>query len=405
MTRPHSSHCFGALWLLPSLLVASGTADDPQEEAVGTVLASFDKHSVVAITEPHWNVEIHDFLRTLLKDPRCLNRVDDIVVEFACATHQGILDRYIAGEDVSVEELSVVWRDTAVSPQMTWDAPVYSQFFQTVREVNLAAAGKGSQRRMRVLAGDPPIDWDGIDELDQLLSFYNDPELERDVHFARIVEREVLDKGRKALLVSGSGHLTRRNLWVSPAPNPSPDTATVHLLRKHPDSVQIIFTLSSRILDNKDLVARLGELPSPCIIPLDTHWLGGWAASDFSGVKRYNVKGPGKWPFEGLPFSAVADSALYLGTEFTDSLPPFDYQDEDYREELNRRRRILGAPERTRTDEGISHVESLIDARRFDEATNAVESIKSWNPDSAELDDRLINLLQRIEDLASASEG
>ena len=131
---------------------------------------------------------------------------------------------------------------------------------------------------------------------------------------------------------------------------------------------------------------------------MKSHWLGSWAASDFSGVRRYNVEGPGKWPFEGLPFSAVADSALYLGTEFTDSLPPFDYQDDGYREELNRRRRILGAPERTRVEEAISQAEALIDARKFDEATAAIESIKAWDPNSPTLDERLMELLERIEE-------
>jgi hypothetical protein len=405
MTRRHVTKSIAALRVLPSLLLANGAFPLQQGDEVGSVLAAFEEVPIVAITEPHWNVEVHEFLRTLLRDPRCLQRVDDIVVEFACASHQSLLDRYVAGEDVPVEELRPVWRDTAVSPQMTWDAPVYLQFFQTVRDVNLAAASNGSQRRMRVLAGDPPIDWDGIDELDQLLSFYDDPELERDAHFARIVEQEVLDKGRRALLISGGGHLTRRNLWVSPAPNPSPNTTTVHLLVKHPDAVHVVYTLSSRILDSEDLVARLRKLPSPSIIPLESHWLGAWAASDFSGVRRYNVEGPGKWPFEGLPFSDVADSALYLGMEFTDSLPPFDYQSEAYRKELNRRRRILGAPERTRVDEGISQAEALIDARRFDEATAAIESIKTWDPDSPTLDERLMELFERIEERTLPTAG
>ena len=310
-----------------------------------------------------------------------------------------MLDRYIAGEDVSIDELSQVWRDTVVSPQMTWDAPVYARFFETVRAVNLAAEKDGSQNTLRVLAGDPPIDWSVIDNRDQLLSIYNDPRLERDVHFARIVELEVLAKDRRALLISGGGHLTRRNLWVSPAPNPSPDTTTVHLLRNHPGSVFVVNTLGGRVLDNVELVSRLAEMPHPSITVLQGHWIGDWPASDFAGVRRYNVEGPGKWPFEGLAFSAVADAALFLGTTFTDSLPQFGYQDEGYRLELNRRRRILGAPERTRVDQGIVEVEDLLDAQSLDVASRAIEEIKSWDPESAALDDRLRQLRQRMADL------
>ena len=171
--------------------------------------------------------------------------------------------------------------------------------------------------------------------------------------------------------------MTRRNLWVSPAPNPSPDTTAVHLLRNHPGSVFVINTLGKRVLDNVEIVSRLAEMPHPSITALQGHWIGDWPASDFAGIRRYNVEGPGRWPFEGLAFSAVADAALFLGTTFTDSLPPFGYQDEGYRLELNRRRRILGAPERTRVDQGIVEVEDLLDAQSLDVAARAIEEIKS----------------------------
>ena len=389
--------CFGMR--TESGALSSPEAHVAQPDAIGSVLAAFETHPIVAITESHWNVEIHEFLRSLASDPRFRKTVDDIVVEFGCASHQGVLDRYIAGEDVSIEELRPVWRDTAVSPQMTWDAPVYARFFETIREVNLAAARDGDEDRLRVLAGDPPIDWSEIDEREQLLALYNDPQLERDVHFSRVVEREVLARGRRALLISGSGHLTRRNLWVPPAPNPSPDTTTVHLLRNHPESVFVIKTLGTRVLEHEQLVARLSGLAIPSITLLKSHWLGDWPASDFAGVRRYNVEGPGKWPFEGLLLSEVADAALFLGTTVTDSLPPFGYQDEAYRGELNRRRGILGAPELTRIDQGIVEVEWRIDAGRFDDAIRAIDEVKSWDPESSALDDRLIELHGRIEAL------
>ncbi len=158
------------------------------------VLAAFAEYPLVPTTELHGNVEVHSFLQTLLTDPRFRDRVEDIVVEFASAAHQALLDRYIAGAEVSIDELSQVWRDTVVSPQMTWDAPVYARFFATVRAVNLAAEKDGSQITLRVLAGDPTIDWSVIDNRDQRLSIYNDPRLERDVHFARIVEQEAWPK-------------------------------------------------------------------------------------------------------------------------------------------------------------------------------------------------------------------
>jgi len=296
--------------------------------------------------------------------------------------------------------LRAVWRDTVVSPQMTWDAPVYERIFRTVRDVNLAAEARDSPRLLRVLAGDPPIDWSTIHNLGQLRAVHQDPTLDRDAHFAAVVEQEVLRKGRRALLVAGSGHLARRNLWTSPAPNPSPDTVTVRLLRIEPDSVHVISTLSSRILEHQDLLARLEGAAVPSLFPLKGHWLGEWPASDFAGVRRYHVQGPGKWPFEGFSFSQVADSALFLGTRFTDSLPPFDYQDEAYREELNRRRRILGAPERTRWVDAIAQVEDLRDAGRLAEAIEAAKTIQTWASGSAHQNESLRRLRDQLDELA-----
>jgi hypothetical protein len=352
------------------------------EEPVDAILAAYDEHAVVALSELHWNEEIHEVLRDVVRDPRFLELGIDVVVEFATAFHQGIIDRYVAGEDVTVDELRSAWRDVAVSPNMTWDAPVYELFFATVREVNLAAEATGKQGRIRILAGDPPLDWAATADRAQLLAFYEDPELERDAHFARVVGQQVLAKGRRALLISGGGHLTRRNLWVEPAPNPSPDTTTVHLLRDHPGSVFVIFTLGSRFLENVDLTERLGQLAAPSVVPLDGHWLGAWPASDFMGVRRYQVEGPGQWPFEGLAFAEVADAALYLGPSLQDSLPAFDHEDPAYRSELNRRRRMLGAPEHTRADDGIEQVWWFVDAGRIDEAVDALERIKSWDLDA-----------------------
>jgi hypothetical protein len=105
MDKPHglSSHLSleGSLDMqVPTLfalaLLCSSAAAPPLSvsgDPVDAVLAAFEDHPVVAITELHWNAEVHDFLQTLLRDPRFRDKVDDIVVEFASAAHQGLLDR------------------------------------------------------------------------------------------------------------------------------------------------------------------------------------------------------------------------------------------------------------------------------------------------------------------------
>jgi hypothetical protein len=47
-----------------------------------------------------------------------------------------------------------------------WERPIYEQFVGAVREVNLPLA---TQRRLRVLLGDPPIDWNDVRTADDLV--------------------------------------------------------------------------------------------------------------------------------------------------------------------------------------------------------------------------------------------
>jgi hypothetical protein len=104
---------------------------------------------------------------------------------------------------VANADVEQIWR-TAVGGITEWDAPVYAQFFRTVRAVNWMLP---PQRRIRVLLGDPPIDWSrvhGIVDAGYVLSFL----AQRDAHYA-VVEREVVQKGRQALLIAGNDHLLR----------------------------------------------------------------------------------------------------------------------------------------------------------------------------------------------------
>ena len=79
-------------------------------------------------------------------------------------------------------------------------------FFRAVREVN---ASLPPERRLRVLLGGPPIDWDAVESREDHQKWI---EL-RDTHAATLIRREVIEKGRRALVVYGSMHLQRRNLF------------------------------------------------------------------------------------------------------------------------------------------------------------------------------------------------
>ncbi len=183
----------GALVGSGLLIARSGPGTDPiPRPAVEEVLREFRVHSLVAIGEAHRNQQVHDFIVSLVTDPRFLQTVDDIVVEFGTARHQDIIDRYVAGDSVPPSELRRVWRDTVNI--LVWDAPVYERFFRTVRAVNQ----RNQKRRLRVWLAYPPIDWDHVRHDD-----WKRVAAERDEHATAVVEREVLAKAHRALLIFG----------------------------------------------------------------------------------------------------------------------------------------------------------------------------------------------------------
>jgi hypothetical protein len=81
----------------------------------------------------------------------------------------------------------------------------YEDFFRAVRAVNAATAGR---RTLRVLLGDPPIDWDVVTNKHEHFTWI----AMRDAYAAAVLQTEMIAKRRRALLVYGVAHLQRRNV-------------------------------------------------------------------------------------------------------------------------------------------------------------------------------------------------
>src|SRR5438045_2464618 len=209
-------------------------ADPRPQPAVSAIVRVFDSYPVVAIAENHRNQQVHDFIVLLVSDPRFLEKVDDIVVEFGSARYQQVIDRYVAGDAVPDAELRRVWRDTVNI--LVWDAPVYERFFRTVRSVNQ----RRRHRPLRVLLADPAVDWSQIqrrEDWEQVAAI-------RDEHAAEVVEREVLTKRHRALLIFGSGHVTRDSAFEQNDAKPDRKTKSnvAELLEtRHPGSTFLIW--------------------------------------------------------------------------------------------------------------------------------------------------------------------
>src|SRR5215468_4774103 len=180
------------------------------EDAVAAIIEAFDTHDIVALSEgTHGNEQGEAFRLSLIRDPRFAVRVNDIVLEGPNARYQEVMDRYVRGEDVPVASLRRVWDETtqqqAGGPMWTGEVP---EFYRAVRQLNATLA---PEHRLRLLLGDPPIDWEQIRTKGDPAQWV----ALRDTFPANLIEREVLAKHHRALLVFGNMHFQRKNLLAN----------------------------------------------------------------------------------------------------------------------------------------------------------------------------------------------
>ena len=202
---------FAALYLaLPIGSTAQGTRPRPAAplEAIPSILDAFRSHRVVSFPGGHTDGnEVQALLRALVKDPRFAATVNDIVVEFGSSRYQDVMDCYIRGEDVPKSALQRAWLD-AVQGGTALDNDNTALFFSAVREANATVP---AERRIRVLLGDPPIDWENIRSGSDFRKWV----VQRDTYPADLVRRVVLARNRRALIVWANGHLLHQEILTN----------------------------------------------------------------------------------------------------------------------------------------------------------------------------------------------
>jgi len=320
---------------VPGTAVAGTAPGGPRpsgDSLTEAVLEAFQTYRLVGLGEAHGLQEHHDLLQTLISDPRLPEVVDDIVVQFGNALYQETIDTFVLdGQPVNDADLRPLWRNTMESPLRTWDEPVYEQFFRRVRAVNWTLP---PSKRIRVLLGDPPIDWSTITSQQQILPFA----AQMETHPAAVVEQQVLAKGRRALLCYGAGQLFHTD------GNPSTSVMVQLIEQKTGVRTYVIADLLPLQGDPGGLGTELASYSRNTVIPAAGTWLGQFNAGYATGG---NI-GPDGQVFNqlcGTPMGEVVDAGLYLGqpADLTASRPnPAIYLDPAYWAELERRNAILG---------------------------------------------------------------
>jgi hypothetical protein len=308
------------------------TADPKPQDALKQLLDALKRFPVVAVGDRHGLQEIHDLLTALLFHPDLPAQLTDIVVEFGNARHQDIADRFVLeGKPVADTDLQQIWRHT-LGGRVLWDAPAYAQFFRTVRAVNWMRA---PERRLRVLLGDPAFDHTkvrGADDKD----YVTDLVRQRDAHYARVVEREVLAKDRRALLLAGSGHLLRGIEDNFNQPN-----AVTLLEKKHQGKLFVVDPLLLPPGTHRDgllhrVQAVTADWARPSCALLAGTWLGALKESSKPWINSMAYRATDA---AAARYGAQADAVLYLGPgeALTASrADPAIYRSGDYAAELKR---------------------------------------------------------------------
>ncbi len=294
-------------------------------DATKAMIQSIREHQIVMFGETHANKQEYEWLCRLVKDPEFAGQIDDIVVEFGNSLYQKSIDRYIAGEEVPLEQMQKAWRNMigAVGPV----SPVYEWFYKAVRESNAERRG----HPIRVLLGDPYGDWEKIKDREDLGPYL----AHRDEWYAQVVKDEVLSKKHRALLIMGAGHFLR-----SRGPG-----LVESAIRAEGVQPYLVVLGTNAVGSYDDLETRFDAWKPPVIVPLKGNWVGELPAMP---VVTGGMVAP-----DAVKMSDVADAMLYLGSR--DSLTQVSLTQSEldgtaYGEEVKRRLmiqmgRAVGAPQ------------------------------------------------------------
>jgi hypothetical protein len=190
----------------PSSIVR-GQAPAPAEptEPIAAILQALRSYQVVGLgLGEHNNEQGHAFLLSLVRHTGFPAVGADLVVECGSARYQDVMDRFIAGQEVPYEVLRRAWEDTT-QPHAGCDTPIHEELYRAVRAVNTVLS---KEQRVRVFLGDPPIDWNSPTEKQDREKFM----FMRDSYPAEVIQRDILARGRRALIVYGQGHLQRKQM-------------------------------------------------------------------------------------------------------------------------------------------------------------------------------------------------
>jgi len=300
------------------------------EPAIPAILAAFDKYEVVAMPEDHGLKDLDDLIFALVRNPAFPDKVNDVVVECGNPLYQTLLDRYIAGEDVPLTDVRRVWRNA--------DQPIcgvsgfgfFEQLYPLLRAVNQKLP---PGRRMRALAGGLPIYWEQIKGFEDILKLGP-----RDAGIASVMEKEVLAKHRKALMLFGTFHIFHMN-----------DIRASGVSKYEKDYPNVTFVISDLTAADAEVSAAFANMASPSLSRIKGTWVGALDLGHFlpsaTRIDEKDCSAHNEFPKQlQKPMEDLVDAVLFLGPQdlaMKEQFPAYVALDAAYMAEARRRESLL----------------------------------------------------------------
>lgn len=331
--------CRYALTSSVAAAMLAGCGGSRPHDPIIAIAAALKDHPIVELsrTEGTGNSNELDLVERLLNDQRLESNLDDIVIECGNSLYQPLLDRYVAGGQVTLQQLSVVWRKTTQIIGCEAD-PTTKMLIGFVRNLNLRAPA----HRLRVLAADPPIDWAAIRTRSQFDAFL----FRRDRNAASVIENQVLGKHRRALVIIGGDHLARL-----PSIGLGQDfTITMLLERKHPGTTYVVYDIEDWSRFDVSIGRKVASWPAPSIVPIagtSLAFQGGQpitARDTMLHVGSHWITVKDEYPGDTL--GQLFDAVLYLGPlSRLQTIELKEPTDQPYAHELQQMRSLaMGTP-------------------------------------------------------------
>ncbi len=248
-------------------------------------------------------------------------------MEFANADQQNTLDKYISGEKVALDELRKVWRESTQCINKFGESTIYFDLLKKIRNINLNLP---IDKKIRVLGGDPPINWKSICSLEEYHKIISN----RDKFAAELAIEYGIARSMKVLMIYSEYHFTKIN-DKSRIENP---TITNYINEKYPNTMKVIAVLDP---ERFQLSEKTTNWPLYSALDLNTNEIGNLPAENYF-TKIFNKDGR-MILFAGNKIKELFDAFLYIGQSEgwkKVDLPKAVFSVKELNE-LNRRKKIL----------------------------------------------------------------